>query len=161
MEETEHDRLSDVTEILYYEMPKLEKRVQDYLAGNLAIKNLSNEEKWCIYLKYRHEEQAASLIEELCQKEDGIMKAEKTITKVSREYRRFARNMAIMKNSMDRASEIYNARLEGEAAGMAQGITQGSAQEKLEIARKMKNAGKPISEIIEFTGLDAEVIKNL
>jgi 3-phenylpropionate/cinnamic acid dioxygenase small subunit len=33
MEEEEHDRLTDATEIIFYEMPKLEQRVQDMLAG--------------------------------------------------------------------------------------------------------------------------------
>ena len=38
---------------------------------------------------------------------------------------------------------------------------EGHIQEKLEIARKMKNAGRPISEIEEFTGLSSESIKDL
>ena len=75
-------------------------------------------------MKYRHEELAALLIDELCSKEAGIMKAERAISKISRDYRKFARNMAIIKNSMDRASDIYNARLEGEAKGKAEGLTQ-------------------------------------
>ena len=149
IEETEHDRLSDVTEIIFYEMPKLEQRVQEYLEGKIDFKTLSNDEMWCIYFRYRHEDWAASLIKELCRKEDGIMRAEKTINKVSREYKRFARNMAIMKNSMDRASDIYNARMEG------------IAETNLEIARKMKKAGKPINEIMEFTGLPPETIERL
>jgi len=140
MEEKEHDRLSDVTEILFYEMPKLEQHVKNFLTGKTVLKNLPDDAKWCIYMKYRHEAWAASIIKELCQKEEGIMRAEKTVTKVSRSYKKFARNMAIMKNSMDRASDIYNAQLE----------------EKTEIARKMKAAGRPFSEIAEFTGLSFE-----
>ncbi|MBR3670883.1 MAG: hypothetical protein IKN70_12915 [Fibrobacter sp.] len=32
---------------------------------------------------------------------------------------------------------------------------------KLEIAKKMRNANKPIEEIIEFTGLSEKTIRNL
>jgi len=35
------------------------------------------------------------------------------------------------------------------------------AEEKLEIAGKMKNAGRPLNEIEEFTGLPAERIEKL
>ena len=45
------------------------------------------------------------------------------------------------------------ARMEGRAEGIA--------QTNLEIARKMKNAGKSFNEIAEFTGLSLELIENL
>ena len=93
------------------------------------------------------------MIEKLCREEEGIMYAEKTLTKVSRDYKKFARNMAILKNSMDRASDIFNARKEGKAEGVT--------ETNLEIARKMKKAGRPFSEIMEFTGLPAETIEKL
>jgi len=43
---------------------------------------------------------------------------------------------------------------------MKKGRTEGRNDEKLEIARKMKNAGRPLSEIAEFTGLTIETIAN-
>jgi predicted transposase/invertase (TIGR01784 family) len=42
--------------------------------------------------------------------------------------------------------------------GRAEGEARGRAEEKREIARKMKAAGRPSSEIAEFTGLPAENI---
>jgi predicted transposase/invertase (TIGR01784 family) len=51
-EETEHDRLNELTEIIFYEMPKLERRVRDYLEGKIGAEILSEEEKWCMYMKY-------------------------------------------------------------------------------------------------------------
>ena len=48
-EEKEHDRLTELTEIIFYELPKLEKRVQDYFEGRAGTETLSNEEKWCIF----------------------------------------------------------------------------------------------------------------
>jgi predicted transposase/invertase (TIGR01784 family) len=41
------------------------------------------------------------------------------------------------------------------------GREEGIEQEKLEIARKMKAAGKPQTEIAQFTGLPAETIEQL
>jgi hypothetical protein len=38
---------------------------------------------------------------------------------------------------------------------------EGRAESRLEIARKMKNAGRPLSEIEEFTDLPAETIERL
>lgn len=48
-EETEQDRLSETMEIIFYELPKMEKYVRAYIAGTGEIKPLSSEEKWCIY----------------------------------------------------------------------------------------------------------------
>jgi predicted transposase/invertase (TIGR01784 family) len=50
MEEEEHDKLTDATEIIFYEMPKLEQRVQDILAGKADMETLSGEEKWCMFM---------------------------------------------------------------------------------------------------------------
>ena len=41
------------------------------------------------------------------------------------------------------------------------GIQEGSKQNSIEIAKKMLNKNKEISEIMEFTGLNKEEIENL
>ena len=94
------------------------------------------------------------------------MRAERSLAKVDRDYVKFVRNMNIMKNSMDRASFLYNGGLaEGKAQGIvlgkAEGKAEGLAEANLETARKMKNAGRPFSEIEEFTGLSADAIDKL
>ena len=112
-EEIDHDRLSETSEIIFYELPKLEKRLRSVLDGSIGIENLTVEEEWCIYLKYRHEKRAASLIAQLCEKEEGIMQAEQTVKKVSRDYIKYVRKMADIKNRIDRASALDYAREEG------------------------------------------------
>ena len=116
-EETEHDRLSEVTEIIFYELPKLEQRVEEFLTCKVDIDNLTSEEKWCFFMKYRHEEKAGVLIEQLCRKEEGIMRAEQAVTRVSRDMKRYARKMAEIKNSMDRAQMLLEAQEKGHAEG--------------------------------------------
>ena len=161
MEETEHDRLTDVTEIIFYEMPKLEKKVNDFLAGKADIKTLSRDEKWCIFMKYRHEERAAPLITKLIKEEEGIMRAEKSVRKVDRNYERFARKIAVLKNSMDRASDIDYARRQGEAAGIAKGETMGEEKKAIKIARKMLANGFSVEQTAHLSELDVEKVKKL
>ena len=62
--------------------------MRDYLKGKTGIKNLPEDEKWCIFMKYRHENHAVFLIEELLRENEGIMRAEKTLVKVSRDYKK-------------------------------------------------------------------------
>jgi len=175
-EAKEHDCLSNATEIIFFEMSKLEQRVKDIQAGKLDINSLPDDEKWCIYMRYRHEEYAAELIEKLSVQEEGIMKAELAVAGISRSYLRYARKMAEIKDSMDRAQEIYNmkeeARAEGLAEGKAEGHAEGKAEgreeervknynEKLEIAKKMKEMGDSVDKIFIVTGLAKDAIERL
>lgn len=60
---------------------------------------------------------------------------------------------------------LGNARLEGHAEGRAEGRVEGRAEGKTEeknaIALKMRQAGLPIKQIMQFTGLSEENIKSL
>jgi len=69
----------------------------------------------------------------------------------------------------DYTSSMNYAREEGHRQGMRkgmregikEGMKEGIAKSTLEIAQKMKNAGRPLSEIQEFTGLPIETITQL
>ena len=61
------------------------------------------------------------------------------------------------KAQWDMVSSRNNARREGEERG----IEIGQEKKALEIARKMKTAGRPCSEIEEFTDLPSEIIAKL
>jgi predicted transposase/invertase (TIGR01784 family) len=67
------------------------------------------------------------------------------------EFRELERMREIARHN--EASALRHAREEGMERGME--------RERLEIARKMKNAGRPLNEITEFTGLTAETIKGI
>jgi predicted transposase/invertase (TIGR01784 family) len=115
-------------------------------------------------MRYRHAERAGRLIDDLCRKEEGIMRAEKTVNGISRDYRKFARKMAITKNRIDREyAELraQEAQAKAKAEGIAEGVEKGNTEKALEIACKMKKAGRPFSEIAEFTGLTSEAIEKL
>jgi predicted transposase/invertase (TIGR01784 family) len=48
-----------------------------------------------------------------------------------------------------------------EATALRHARNEGKAESALEIARRMKNAGRPLNEIMEFTGLPAESIERM
>jgi predicted transposase/invertase (TIGR01784 family) len=81
------------------------------------------------------------------------MRAERAVNGITRDYLKAARQMAIMKNSMDRAQMIYDAKQEGLQAGMAQST--------LEIAYKMKKMGDSVEKIHTITGLPIETIEQM
>ena len=135
-EKNDNSQLSDVTEIIFYEMQKLENQVKDVLEGKIDIKSLPEDEKWCMYMKYRHEQHAARMIENLYRQEEGIMRAEKAVNGISRNYLRYMRKMSDIKDSMDRAMDIANMKKYARAEGLAEGkaeerkIWQGILAEK-------------------------------
>jgi len=144
-EEEEHDRLSEGTEIIFYELPKLETQLNDCLANGAVMENLPEEEKWCIYMKYRHEQRAKALIEELCRKEAGIMRAEQAVRKISRDEKRYVREMAKMKNEYERKY--------AEEVGRREGL--------ITVARNALAKGASPEFVHDITGLDEETIKQL
>jgi predicted transposase/invertase (TIGR01784 family) len=153
MEEEDHDRLSEVTEIIFYELPKLERQVRDFLSGKVEIQNLPEDVKWCIYIKYRHDERAKPLIRKLCREEKGIMRAEKSLAKLNRDFEKALRDMQRTKSLMDQATERkrYLEELKAETR----------AEEKNAIARKLKAVGVAPELIAQSTGLTADEIDKL
>jgi len=102
-EEKEHDLLTNTSQIIFYEMPKLDKLVNEYNSGKIELKNLSEDEKWCIFFRNHHEKSAEQLIKELCSKEEGIMRAAKQVEKLPRSYIRYMTvEMDRMKDNVDR-----------------------------------------------------------
>ena len=93
------------------------------------------------------------------------MRAEQAVTKVSRDYIRFARKMAEIKNSMDRAQELLLAREEAEAEclqkGMEAGRAEGLQKGRVETARNALAKGLPIDTISQITGLSEQEIAGL
>ena len=154
-EEEEGDLLTTAVEIIFYELPKLEQRVRDFLAGRADAETLREDEKWCIYMRYRDDERAKPLIRELYRKEGGIMRAEKALSKVDRDYIKYVREMDAWKNRREAAIRQYN---EGIRQGEEKGMAKGKAEANLETARKLKAMGILAEQIHEATGLDTETI---
>ena len=172
MEEQDHDILTGVMEVIFYELPKLDTKVRRYCEGRKDLKGFSEEEKWCIYLKYRHAKHAAGLIEDLCRKESGIMKAETVLRRVSRDEEQWAQQLFREKAAMDYRSGMGAARDEGRTIGRQEGIVIGydqarleyeakAEQDKLEIAQDLLNKGWTVEEAAQTAKVPLEKVRRL
>jgi predicted transposase/invertase (TIGR01784 family) len=148
-EETEQDLLTDVVEIVMYEIPKLAETVKLWLNKEVRLEDLRGEALWCIYFLCKAEPDLEPVVRELCRVEEGIMKAEKALRKVSWSERRWANKYMKEMREMDRRSYMNLA------------IEQGKAEKSREIARNCKVLGVPVEQIASATGLSVEEIGKL
>ncbi len=90
---------------------------------------------------------------------------ENAYRKVTEDELEYERRESRFRYQLQRNTELYVARNEGEAIGLkkgrSEGLVEGAAQEKREIAKNLKHAGIPIAVIAENTGLTAEEIEKL
>jgi len=116
-------------------------------------------------MRYRHEDRARKLIEELTRKEEGIMWAERAAAKIDRDYWKAIRKMNDLKDKMDRAQLKYDAReeglREGRAEGREEGIEKGMEKGREEVARNALIEGVPIELIKKISGLDEDALKRI
>ena len=156
MEETEHDRLNELVEVIYYEMPKTADAVREYFEGKETLKALPTEQKWCIYFKYRVEEGMEPLIDELRHGEEGIMRADRALKKIERDREKRARAIFWDNQRLVRNSDMHAAKEKGRQEGRMEGRT--ARQE--EIARNALAEGASIEFIQKITGLNVDTIKS-
>ena len=90
---------------------------------------------------------------------------ENAYRKVTEDELEYERRESRFRYQLQRNTELSVARNEGEAIGLkkgrSEGLVEGAAQEKREIAKNLKHAGIPIAVIAENTGLTAEEIEKL
>ena len=94
---------------------------------------------------------------------------ENAYRKVTEDELEYERREARFKYQLQRNTELYVARTEGEAIGLKKGrsegenigLKKGAVQKQREIAKNFKHAGIPIAVIAENTGLTIEEIENL
>ncbi len=66
-----------------------------------------------------------------------------------------------LRHYRDTISVLQGARDSGRAEGRAEGLSEGLSKGRESIARRMKSAGLPVAQIMEFTGLSAQQIAQL
>jgi predicted transposase/invertase (TIGR01784 family) len=161
MEETEHDRLNELVEVIYYEMPKTADAVKEYFEGKETLKTLPTEQKWCIYFKYRVEEGMEPLIDELRREEEGIMRADRALKKIERDREKRARAIFWDNQRLVYNSDMHAAKEKGRQEGHQEGLAEGSKTKQEEIARNALAEGASIEFVQKITGLDIDKIKSL
>ncbi|MDR3249349.1 MAG: Rpn family recombination-promoting nuclease/putative transposase [Treponema sp.] len=150
MEDTEHDRLNNLIEILFYELPKLEGKAQALVERREEAENLSDEERWCMYMMYQKDEDKAELIKTLIGEDEGLMSTEKVLDKVSRDREEWAKALSRELAEMDYRSGMDNAERKGKEA------------KAYEVARNLiTRIGLPLEQVAEATGLDLAIVQSL
>jgi predicted transposase/invertase (TIGR01784 family) len=98
------------------------------------------------------DEEKRGKIIEIINREEGIAMALDTLVNITQDEIEYERMSNLIKSQLDYQSGMVDAERKGRA--------EGHTEKALEIARKMKNAGRPLSEIEEFTGLPPETIEH-
>ena len=83
--------------------------------------------------------------------------ATNAMCQITDNFEEYARLTTVLKNKLDWQASMVGAKREGRAEGMKEGM----AKEKLDIARKMKEMGDSIEKIQTITGLPAESIEQM
>ena len=113
------------------------------------------------WLAWLDENSPPELIAEIVGTDEEIKAAEKKLVYVtgnSEDIWAYEMRMMALSDETTRRNVAIE---EGHAEGLAKGLAEGRGERESEIARKMKNAGRPASEIAEFTGLSPEAIEHL
>ena len=159
-----HDPVHNVglggkSRIITVELPKTERLI-DKPTGEMDLS-----EKWAIFFQYLTNKDKREKINEILEGEEGIAMAGETLIHISRDEIEQARLTTELKNILDYQSGMSYSRREGREEGhkegLQKGLEEGERKKALDIARKMKNAGRPSSEIAEFTGLSSEIIQKI
>jgi len=159
------------TRIITVELVKTEP------VADKPVEEMTNAELWAVFFQYLTDERKRSTMIEIINREEGIAMALDTLVNITQDEKEFAYMTSLIKGELDwntsmaeareeglnegRAEGLNEGRAEGLNEGLAEGMEKGRNDEKLEIARKMKEMGDPIERIQAITGLPAETIEQI
>jgi predicted transposase/invertase (TIGR01784 family) len=143
--------LNGRSRIITLELSKLDKVLQK------PIKDMNASELWGVYFQYLRDKSKRGIINEIIACEEGIAMASEVLITISRDEEEQAWLRSREKYILDTQSNLSWERKQGHTEGHAEGV----AESKLEIARKMKEMGLPVSQIAEVTGLTEEEVEQM
>ena len=144
--------LCDRLELHFLELSKIDDQK--------PVHTLTEIERLGAYLKLANIENRQDYVKQILSSEDIAM-TENAYRKVTEDELEYERRESRFRYQLQRNTELYVARNEGEAIGLKKGRSEGAAQKQREIAKNLKHAGIPIDVIAENTGLTIEEIENL
>ena len=122
---------------------------------------LSKMEAWLWFIKHDKKE----AVEMACYTEKQIQEAEEQYNKITSDEKMMAIIEVRERARREMLQDNYDAKQEGieqgKKEGIEQGIEHGKAEEKLSIAKKLKQTGMDIKQISEITGLAEEEIEKI
>jgi len=126
-----------------------------------VVSEMTDTELWAAYFQYLTNEAKREKIKEIIAREEGIAMATDALCQITDDFEEYARLTTMLKSELDWQASMVGAKREGRAEGHAEGHAEGRMDEKLEIARKMKEMGDSIEKIQTITGLPPETIKEM
>jgi predicted transposase/invertase (TIGR01784 family) len=117
------------------------------------VEEMTTAEQWAVFFQYLTDKEKRDKIIDIINQEEGIAMAVETLGTFTQSELEYIRESGRIKAELDWQCDMTEARAEARL--------EGRNEANLEIAQKMKNAGKPLSEITEFTGLSIETITQL
>ena len=169
--------LEDRQNIIFIELPKVKKIVEQIQKGITKIEKLTSTQKWCIFMLYGSNPEYETLIKQIALTEEGIMCAVVILDKISEDERAWKQQFDEFMIETDRISMIEAATEEGLQKGLQKGLEkgleqglkeglekgrkQGVQQERIEIAKAFLADNIPIEIIAKNTNLSIEELNKL
>lgn len=138
--------------IIFIELPKVNKILEDIKKGTITVEKLTATQKWCIFMLYGADLNYQSLIKQIALTEEGIMCAFKILDKISEDEIAWKQQFDEFMIEKDRMTLIEMAT----EKGVQQGIEQGVQQRNSEIAKGLLADNVPIEIISKHTGISVE-----
>ena len=146
-DKTDGAKLSERINVIFMELPKLPE-----INNSEEAKNLPSVLKWCKFLKEADNPKKQDLISELVKEEDGLMAAEKTLSKINMDEWRWIIQGQIEGRKRDYTSGLLAAERRGIAKGHASGLAEG------ELRGAQQNAIANAENFLKLNKLTAEEI---
>ena len=141
----ENRRFTNLLKVVILELPKIPKKDDSPVWPWLRFFTCERKEEFEM-LARKHPELEEAVF---CAKKMSLMEKWRDI--------RFHENL----RKVDERMLLKQAQIDGHKEGHIEGLAEGSENEKLVIARKLKGRGRPVEEIAEDTGLSVDVVEKL
>lgn len=128
--------------------------------GKKKINNLSDIEKWIIFLRDSDDKNKRDLLNGVMASDEGIREAGEILMSISKETREWARQEMRFKAQQDREAEEALHRIKIKQA-KEEGREEGREECLVNTARGMKAKNIPIETIVDITGLTEEQVAAL
>lgn len=160
-------RLTDSLNVIFIELTKILKQIEN---SNIPIEKLTSVQRWVKFFMEADNPEKQTDIKQLCKFEEGIMKAEKVLSKISQDEINWYKENLYWDNIANWNTMKSEAEADGRAAGLqaghaeglAQGLEKGVKQEKEHLALQLlKQNLLPVEKISEITGLSLEQLAEL
>ena len=143
------------TEIVTVELKKLENLIED------TVEDLDIREVWGLYMMYHRDNEKTETIQKIITMDEGIAAADQVVRGFTQTELEGLAAIARDRYEFDRREELHEMKLAIRAEAHAEGHAEGHAEAMKGVARKLKAMGTPLEQIIEISGLSAELIECL